>query len=631
MRFLLPLVILVIACSSPEDVMLPAPVEVPAQAPSSPTPPSTKSASSIRWQDWSTGLFEQARQENRLVLLDLGAVWCHWCHVMDEKTYRDPKVASIIAVSFLPVRVDQDSRPDLASRYQAYGWPATILFDGQGRELAKLSGFIPPQRFRSLLEAFVLDPTPGPSVLAPRVPQAAPPGPLPQGLKERAIEELFAAYDSKHEGWGGVHKFLDWDCVEASLELSREAQKPARTRRLLRMAQKTCEAQLQLIDPVWGGVYQYSHGGIWSNPHYEKIMRHQAENLRLFSLAAVIFTEPRFRAAAAAIRGYLRDFLTSPEGAFYASQDADLVPGQHAAGYFALGNARRRALGIPRIDQHRYARESGWAIRALAVDAALSGSAEAKAAAEAGARWLVAHRRIKSGGFGHAAAKEDQLYLEDNIAVAQGLFELHQLSAEPRWLLLARETVDLIDRRFRHPKAGYQTRPSGSAAAAVGVFSEGVVTRDDNLALARLGRRLASLTGEDRYLELARRAFRSQASPDSVLQSRSGAILLADRALAREPLHISIVGRRADSAARALHRAALALGTMNKVVEWVDGERLRASATGLTPGIGKEAAAYLCAAGRCSAPVRKPAQLAAAATILGQPLPRPSKAAEESQ
>src|SRR5438270_14068072 len=107
--------------------------------------------SRIDWQPWSDSIFDTARKEKRFVLLDLGAVWCHWCHVMEEITYRDPRVIEEIRRHFVPLRVDQDARPDLSNRYEDYGWPATIIFDGAGRELVKFAGYVPPPRMLALL------------------------------------------------------------------------------------------------------------------------------------------------------------------------------------------------------------------------------------------------------------------------------------------------------------------------------------------------------------------------------------------------------------------------------------------------------------------------------------------------
>ena len=111
------------------------------------------------------GLCAGAKEDNRFVLLDLGAVWCHWCHVMEDVTYRDPEVMRLLRSRYIAVRVDQDARPDLSNRYEDYGWPATIVFNADGSEIVKRQGYIPPRPMASMLQAIIDDPTPGPSVL----------------------------------------------------------------------------------------------------------------------------------------------------------------------------------------------------------------------------------------------------------------------------------------------------------------------------------------------------------------------------------------------------------------------------------------------------------------------------------
>ena len=111
----------------------------------------------IDWQSWSPEIFEQAARENKIVLLNLEAVWCHWCHVMDQKTYSDETVATVIRKHFIPVKVDHDARPDLAARYRDYGWPATIFLNGAGDDIVKRAGYIAPQLFAKLLLAIVDD------------------------------------------------------------------------------------------------------------------------------------------------------------------------------------------------------------------------------------------------------------------------------------------------------------------------------------------------------------------------------------------------------------------------------------------------------------------------------------------
>src|SRR5262245_40132992 len=85
---------------------------------------SPASANELKWSDWNEELFSRATDEKRFVILDLEAVWCHWCHVMEKTTYADPEVQSLLASKYIPVRVDQDANPDLSSRYGEWGWTA---------------------------------------------------------------------------------------------------------------------------------------------------------------------------------------------------------------------------------------------------------------------------------------------------------------------------------------------------------------------------------------------------------------------------------------------------------------------------------------------------------------------------
>ena len=171
----------------------------------------------IDWQPWSDSIFEKAQKEHRFVLLDLGAVWCHWCHVMEEITYRDPKVIALIKQRYIAVRVDQDARPDLSNRYEDYGWPATVVFNSDGSEIVKRQGYIPPKPMASMLQAIIDDPSPGPSIVAePLLEQAGDAGLTPE-QRDKLRKILRDNYDSKNRGWGTVQKFLDWDIIEFCL------------------------------------------------------------------------------------------------------------------------------------------------------------------------------------------------------------------------------------------------------------------------------------------------------------------------------------------------------------------------------------------------------------------------------
>src|SRR5215469_2867782 len=185
-----------------------------AQEPAAQSAVSAAKAAKLAWQPWSDAVFAQAKREKRFVLLDLEAVWCHWCHVMDENTYSHPAVIKMINTRYIAVKVDQDSRPDLASRYEDYGWPATIVFNTDGREIVKRQGYIPPEPMASLLQAIIDDPSPGPSITTEPEIEPTEDGQLGAVERDKLRNILREAYDVKNRGWGTVQKYLNWDIIE---------------------------------------------------------------------------------------------------------------------------------------------------------------------------------------------------------------------------------------------------------------------------------------------------------------------------------------------------------------------------------------------------------------------------------
>ena len=539
------------------------------------------------WQSWDDTVFTRAAQQKRLVLLDLGAVWCHWCHVMDETTYRDPTVLARLDQGYLAVQVDQDARPDLANRYEDYGWPATVIFDSSGRELARLRGYIPPERMAGLLQAFIADPTPGPSALNPAPVAAAAQlaGPSAAGAfapeLRATLEQGFRdGYDATLGGWGTTYKYLDADSLEYALLRAREGDTQAAT-----MARTTLDAATALIDPVWGGCYQYSAGGVWSEPHFEKPMAIQAEALRAYALAWATWHRPADRAAAEAIVRYVRGFLTAADGGFYASQDADLHPGEHAAAFFALDDAARRAQGIPRIDRHRYARDNGLMAAALCGWFAASGDDGALALATAAVQWAVAQRALPAGGFRHDGADAAGPYLADTLAMGRACLALHGVTGDRQWLDRALSASRFIAAHFAAPGgAGFLT----AATATGGLPSR--PQRDENLALARFANLLGEVAADPGAKSQAHQALAWLAIPAVAARRPGAGLLVLDRELSGPPLHIQVLGGRDDPRAVALFRAGLAHPGAYRLVEW------------MPPAPGAAPFAVVCGAASCSPP-----------------------------
>ena len=104
----------------------------------------------IQWREWNDETFALARKLDKPVLLDIGAVWCHWCHVMEETVYDDPEVARLVSELYIPVQVDNDRRPDINERYNQGGWPTTAFLTPDG-DILYGATYVPKEQFKQLL------------------------------------------------------------------------------------------------------------------------------------------------------------------------------------------------------------------------------------------------------------------------------------------------------------------------------------------------------------------------------------------------------------------------------------------------------------------------------------------------
>ncbi len=303
------------------------------------------------WADFDAEIFARAKAEHRFIVLDGSAEWCHWCHVMEATTYHDPTVRKLLGEHFIAARVDVDSRPDIEERYGAWGWPATVIFTADGAEVGKYKGYIDPVRFADALRGVVAQ---GAVVNEGAAPAAS--VETTAALPEEEIAwiarltevELAEYWDEGQGSWGHGQKVpLYWDNAWA-LERARAGDKRARDHVLFALDQQT-----QIIDPVWGGIYQYSTGGDWRHPHFEKLTAFQAGALDNYAAAYSITHDVKWLAAAKAIAGFMETFMTSREGAFYATMDADLNAHDSLCG--AHQAIRGQLAGAPVLGARRQA------------------------------------------------------------------------------------------------------------------------------------------------------------------------------------------------------------------------------------------------------------------------------------
>ena len=471
------------------------------------------------WRDYDVAAFETAQREHKFILLDLVAVWCHWCHVMDQQTYRDPAVLALIKSHFVPVKADHDARPDLAERYRDWGWPATIVLAPDGTEIVKRAGYIAPEPMARLLQAIVDDPSPEAGQLGVLTDLSASPelsAEVGAALRRRHVE----AYDTVRGGLNIAQKFIDADSIDYALQ--RAAAGDAREAQRLR---QTLDAGLKLIDPAFGGAYQYSTHFDWDHPHYEKIMRTQWAYLRSYSRACAQLSEPRYCDAAVAVADYLNTFLSAPGGAFYSSQDADLRQGEKGHAYFALDREARLALGLPRVDTHRYAAANGMAIEGLVALYEATGDAAYRYRALAAAWWAAANRSLWSGGFRHDNVDHAGPYLADTLWMGRAFAALYRATGDRDFLRRAQRAAEFMAAHFRHDAGGLRS------AVSNGTPVEPLPQIDQNIQSVRFLLALNAIAPNPQWVDLAATGLRFLVTPEVALSRASDpGILMAAEA-----------------------------------------------------------------------------------------------------
>ncbi len=482
----------------------------------------------LAWEDFSPATLAKAKAQRKFIVLDGSAEWCHWCHVMEATSYHDPAVREVLARSFVAVKVDVDSRPDIEERYGAWGWPATVIFSPDAEELGKYRGYIAPEDFVAILREVVATGAAGPRT---QDDAAAPAFAAPlqeetlEYIERSVVADLDDLFDPKLGGWGYQQKApIAWDNAWA-LERAKMGDTKRREQVVL-----TLQAQRAIVDPVWGGIYQYSTHGDWEHPHFEKLMPFEAGALDNYASAYLITGDAKDLQTAQAMRRYIDAFLHGADGGFYATQDADL--NAHDTGkpflsgheYYALDDAHRRALGIPRVDTHEYARDNGLAIAAYATlyeATCKSGACDeaVRATAERAAqRILATHTAPGKPGVTHDQGQpEAQRHLGDNAYLAWGLARLYEVTKKGEYAQSARTLADFVVTDLSDERGGgfFECTPD---PAAVGVFARRRVPFEENVMATRVLAKLAHAVPETRvaYGRAIDRALRRVSEPGEI-------------------------------------------------------------------------------------------------------------------
>lgn len=570
-------------------------------------------AQRIAWQPWGEEAFATAKRLDRPLLVSLSAVWCHWCHELDEHGLSDPEVQRLLAEGFVSLRVDADQRPDVERRVLGEGWPTLGVLDHDGTVLVR-TGYLPPEELRVWLrrvgeawqggetgrhERFGLGLLSGPSQGAP--------GTLEQGEARLRPEALVERLDAQSGGLEGVPHF-------AGGELHRLLLREARWRGLSRVDEAARGSWRRVLasplqDAVAGGWHRYASQEGWRGLHTEKLLSMQAELLRTTAELAEPGPDEGQLAAMRRTVAWVEAVLGRSDGLWGASQDADEA-------WFARDAAARAKTKAPTVDRTVLTDRVAHWCEALAIASVRFGEpAWRKRSADAlnallGA--LVSPRGLPFHARREGAAPELEGRTSDVAALVLALQAQHGADGDERWL---REASRLLEAAV--PKLLTAEGNVLPGLPSIDGLQEPRSAED----AAEFGRALVvqgALVGREEWLRRGRQALASVAASSGPGMERwsEGAALAGPRAL-----RVVVVGPAGQGAAADLFAAAQRELRAPLLLRRLTARTTAPSQLGeLSFPVGPPAA-YVCRGAVCSRPLRTPEALREGVGALLRPAP----------
>ena len=466
--------------------------------------PRPNRAAEINWQPWSAGAFEEAKRSGRPILLSISAVWCHWCHVMDETTYSHAGVIDLINREYVPIRVDNDIRPDINQRYNMGGWPSTAFLSSSGDILTGATYLPPDQMADALTRVAGYYKTNQPEIASRALEArkratsgvARSAGSLDDGIVDSILEAVTNAYDPEYGGFGNAPKFPQTDAILLLLEQAQVRSDPSRRQMAVHTLERMAEGGT--YDHVEGGFFRYSTTQDWSVPHFEKMLEDHAglvSSLALAGLDSVLDSAT----------GYLDLVLRDPKTGLYAgSQDAD----EH---YYSMDAGERAERPAPYVDRRVYTSwNAALAVAYLEADRRLDRPALREHAGRLLER-LFKDAYRHGEGMNHATDVGGQL--PDQVWGLWAALRAHQAGLGDQWLPAAADLAAHLEERYGDPNlGGYFDRHDGGDA--LGRLAEPIKPLVENSIAAMALVELQVLTGDPAaaFLDRARRALESVAA-----------------------------------------------------------------------------------------------------------------------
>jgi uncharacterized protein YyaL (SSP411 family) len=563
-----------------------------------------KETTKIEWLDWTDEAFRRAEAEQKPVLLDISAVWCHWCHGLDADTYSVPEIAKYIDSHFIPIRVDTDKRPDINRRYNMGGWPTTAFLTPKGNLIGG-GTYFPPDKMNQVLHDvysyWEKSKNQNQEIALPQ-PEPKLSGPLSKGIIDEVLGEVANSFDPIYGGFGSQPKFPNTEAHELALIRYHNTG----NREFLRIVTATLQSAGKggVYDNEAGGFFRYSTLRDWSVPHYEKMCEDNAKWLTLYTHVYQITRDQFYLEKMRGILNYVNTWLSDNQnGCFYGSQDADEE-------YYALNMAERSKRKAPYVDKNIYTNWNALMIRAYLECSAATGDNSILQFAFKSLERLMKISYESSSGMLHYYDNQPHVpnQLEDQMQTCMTLCEAHEITGKIQYLNKAEEIVETAIRNlYDHENGGFfDTRVDPYAS---GFLSKATKPLDENSHAASVLTKLYHLTQKGHYRKLAEASLRNFVDVYPQLGFMAADFAVAVDALLTEPVFIRIVGSREDKATVNLLNEARNVFEPRKIVQLLDpvsdADRIKTFGLGnaLNPTV------YVCAGTFCTAPVTEHAQL----------------------
>lgn len=571
-------------------------------------------AAAINWYDWTAEAFRAARDSGRLIMVNVGHEGCTACRYMEERTFTDHNVISLLNTHFVSIQVDSEARPDIGERYSDWAWPATAFMRPDGTHVLALRGSRGPEKFVPVLEDLIVRHAAGTLDADSREPYVAPHAPASgtlAELRQQVHAQLDRGFDDEIGGWGSA-KVLEYAEPTLQFLLRGHLYEDHRSRE---RGLKTVRGFAAQTDAVWGGLF-YASFQRWGNTVKEKRTESQAAALQLFSAAFQLTDDPVFRDRLEHIDRYLRGHMRGDDGLFFASQK-DTVPGMTGIdidAYYTLDDRGRRAHGLPTTDHAAYTDLNARVIEGYVRAFEASGETHFLTTALTTAAALRAQRRTETGWFVQlqpdAALAQDQRvhvlhfderpYLRTQAYVGRALLALYQASSDSQWLDTANGVATALRALLEdHDLGGFFAAPADGTEATIARRKP----LEDNAVAAQFFYSLGVIEKNDSLKKLAEKTLRGAAAPAIVKREGriTGNLAIALELLDAGYVEFSVVGDPTDPNAQALLAAGRRVFEPRKVLHY--------EAPGRYPDRGR-AAMYICNDDACSLPIFDPSVVA---------------------